>query len=138
MSDSNSSLVSISQDLKQLRSLLLKLHKTLLDSERASYEQQHGQIQSHNEFFQLVIGHEWFNWLRPISQYIVQIDEFLVTKEPVTLVEARTVLQDGQTLFQPSETGSEFAQRYYQAIQRDPNVTFMHAEVCQLLATASQ
>lgn len=123
------------QRLRELRALLLRLHKTLLDSERVVYEQYHGRIQSKGEFFRLVIGDEWFSWLRPISQFIVQIDEALSAKEPVTLQRVNELLEEARALLHPSEEGTTLEKRYYQAIQREPDVALMHAEVSRLLRT---
>ena len=63
------------QRLTELRHALLKLHKTLVDSERVSYEKTIGKIQSPNHFLQLLTGDPWFAWLRPLSQLIVAMDE---------------------------------------------------------------
>jgi hypothetical protein len=123
------------QRLRQLRSILLRLHKALLESERIIYEQFYGRIQSSGEFFRLVIGHEWFSWLRPISQFIVQIDEVLSAKEPVTSDKADELLAEARNLLKPSETGTALETRYYRAIQRDPDIALMHAEVSDLLIT---
>lgn len=88
-----SSLDSAFQRLRDTRALLLRLHKALLDSERIVYEQFHGRIPSSGEFFRLVIEHEWFSWLRPMSQLIVQIDDVLSPKEPMTLGQAEELLE---------------------------------------------
>lgn len=119
--------------LRRLRALLLQLHKALLESERLEYENIFGPIRSRGEFFQLVIGHEWFDWLRPISQYIVQIDEATSSKEPMTLQAAKELLQEGRSLFNTIQTGEHSKERYYRAIQRDPDIASMHGEVTSLL-----
>ncbi|NJL86774.1 MAG: hypothetical protein HC886_13635 [Leptolyngbyaceae cyanobacterium SM1_1_3] len=121
--------------LRQLRSALLQLHKALLDSEKIVYERTHGRIRSSSEFFQLVIEHEWFNWLRAISKLIVQIDEALDAKEPITLGQANSLLDNTRQLLRPLEQGTEFEKRYYQAIQRDPNIAFTHGQVSNLLSS---
>lgn len=133
MSSTNSSLDRPFERLRELRSLLLRLHKALLDSERTVYEQVYGSIPSKGEFFQLVIGHEWFSWLRPISQFIVQIDETLSAKEPATLNQVNELLTKARTLLKPSVQGTPLEQRYYHAIQRDPDIALMHAEMSRLL-----
>ena len=69
------------QRLRLFRNNLLKLHKLLLEAERVRYEQVNGPIKNKGEFFQLVISDDAFSWLRPISQFIVQIDEFTSAKE---------------------------------------------------------
>lgn len=133
MSSTHPSLDIPFQRLREVRAALLRLHKALLDSERNAYEQLHGRIRSKGEFFQLVIGDEWFSWLRPFSQFIVQIDEALSAKEPITLHRANELLDEARSLVSPSEEGTTGQQRYYQAIQRDPDIAFMHAEVSSML-----
>lgn len=136
MSAINSPLDFPFQRLREVRHALLRLHKALLNSERIVYERSHGRIRSNGEFFRLVIGHEWFSWLRPISQFIAQIDEVLSAKEePVTLQQANELLEEARTLIHPDESGTPLEQRYYDAIQRDPNIALMHAEVSRLLSS---
>ncbi|MFH7028759.1 MAG: hypothetical protein ACHBN1_26030 [Heteroscytonema crispum UTEX LB 1556] len=135
MSSSNLSLDFPFQRLREVRLALLRLHKALLNSERIVYEQFNGRIQTNGEFLRLVIGHEWFNWLHPISEFIVQIDEVLSAKEPATLNQANELLAQARTLLKPSEQGTSLQTRYYSAIQRDPDIALMHAEVSKLLAT---
>jgi hypothetical protein len=135
MSSAESSLEPTVQHLRAIRAALLKLHKALLESEKVEYEHSHGTIQSRGEFFQLVIGDEWFNWLRPISQFIVQIDETLSAKEPVTLSAANGLVDQAKDLLHPAASGTIAEERYYQAIQRDPEIALMHAEWSKLLAT---
>ncbi|NEQ24103.1 MAG: hypothetical protein F6K28_34260 [Microcoleus sp. SIO2G3] len=121
------------QRLREVRGALLRLHKALLDSERDVYEQFHGRIRSNGQFFQLVLEDEWFSWLRPFSQFIVEIDEALSAKEPITLERANELLDEVRSLVSPAEEGTNQEQRYYQAIQRDPGIALMHAEVSRWL-----
>ncbi|MBD2017261.1 hypothetical protein H6F96_25260 [Microcoleus sp. FACHB-53] len=133
MSSANPPLDFPFQRLREVRAALLRLHKALLNSERDSYERLHGRIQSKGEFFQLVIQDEWFSWLRPFSQFIVQIDEALSAKEPITLDKANELLTEVRSLISPAEEGTMQQQRYFQAIQRDPDIALMHADVSRLL-----
>lgn len=123
------------QRLREVRAALLRLHKALLHSERDVYEQLHGRLRSNGEFFQLVLEDEWFSWLRPFSQFIVEIDEALSAKEPITLDRANELLDGVRSLVSPAEEGTPREQRYYQAIQRDPDIALLHAEVSRWLAT---
>ena len=108
--------------LKALRPLLLQLHKALLDAEQDSYERIHGPITSKGELFQLVISDEWFDWLRPISQFIVRIDEAVSPKEPVSPNQLHALLEEARDLF-PLETAedSEHAVRYQPAVPNNPH-----------------
>ncbi|MDY7023847.1 MAG: hypothetical protein SWJ54_21300 [Cyanobacteriota bacterium] len=120
--------------LRNVRTKLLRLHKALLESEKVEYEKIHGPIRSRGEFFQLVIGEGMFSWLRPFSQLIAQIDEVMAAKdEPVTLQQVNQLLEESQMLLRASENGNEREKRYYEVIQRDPDIAFMHAELSQLL-----
>ncbi len=121
------------QRLRAIRHEFLSLHKALLESERESYEQHYGPIQNSGEFFRLVIGDEWFDWLRPMSQFIVQIDELFAAKEPIQLAQVMDLLEHAPTLLRAEETGNLAEQRYYLAIQRDADIAFMHAELFNLL-----
>ena len=62
--------------LTELRTVLLRLHKTLLDMERREYEREHGHV-STGELFRLVIDHQQFGWLHNISEFVVRLDETL-------------------------------------------------------------
>src|SRR4051812_15668207 len=115
--------------LTDLRQALLKLHKTLLDSERFCYERERGPIASRGEFFQLVIGDPWFAWLHPVSELVVHIDEMLEAEEPATPVEATRVIDRTRVLLKPAEEGDGFGKHYFDAMQRDPDVVLAHAAV---------
>ena len=119
--------------LTDLRNGLLHLHKTLLDSERFTYERTHGRIESTGEFFQLVVGGAWFEWLHRVSELVVEIDEMLDAEEPPTPIEATRLIDRTRTLLKPSEKGAGFGKRYYEALQRDPDVVLAHAAVKKLL-----
>src|SRR5438552_18398746 len=84
--------------LMDLRHALLKLHKILLDSERLVYERVHGRISSTGEFFQVVVGDEWFAWLHSVSELVVEIDEMLEVEEPATVLDATRVIDQARLL----------------------------------------
>jgi hypothetical protein len=121
------------QRLQQLRNVLLKLHKALVDSERVTYEQTMGAIQSPNHFLQLVTRDPWFAWLQPMSKLIVAMDEALDEKEPLTSAGVDTFLQQTRLLLVVSEEGDGFSKHYFDALQRDPDVVLAHAEVAKLI-----
>jgi len=133
MSSTPSSLDLPFQRLRELRLAMLHLHKALLDSERIVYEQFHGRIKTNVEFFQLVTEHEWFNWLRPISQLIVKIDEATSAKEPMTIAEANQLIEEVRSLLHPSQTGTLGERQLYRAIQRDPQVAMLQSKVTHLI-----
>ena len=117
----------------QLRSALLRLHKALLDDERVSYERVHGRIASNGEFLQLVLGHAWFAWLRPLSQLMAKFDELGEEDESQDGPDTATLFASIRTLLTPSEEGTGFGKHYYEALQREPDVVLAHAAVRKVL-----
>lgn len=129
---------SSQQQLEKVRHALLALHKALVDSERIGYEQTMGAVRSPNHFLQLLMQDPWFAWLQPLSQLIVSMDEALDAKEPLTAGAVKTLLNETKILLAPSESGQGFPRHYFDALQRDPNVIFAHAEVTKLFGRRKQ
>ena len=125
------------QLLSQLRLKLLRLHKLLLDTERVAYEQVRGQV-SRGELLQLVISHDQFAWLHPLSAQILRIDELLHADEPITSETIAALVVEVQTLLTPDELRAGFAMKYDAALQRNPDVVLAHADVVTLLAAKVQ
>jgi hypothetical protein len=122
------------EKLVELRLTLLRIHKTLLDMERREYERANGKVNT-GELFRLVIDHEQFAWLHNISEFVVRLDETLAGEVPVTPADTQSAFQLARKMFAPSESGDAFQKRYFDAIQRDPEVVMEHAELARLFAT---
>jgi hypothetical protein len=120
--------------LTELRNGLLSLHKTLLDSERATYERDIARISSSGELLKLVLYDPWFAWLHELSEFVVLIDEALDAEEPPLGIDAQRFLEQSRELLSPNETGTGFAKRYFEALQRDPDVVLAHARMRKVLA----
>src|SRR5580765_3848244 len=119
--------------LQALRTSLLALHKSLVDSERVEYEKTIGKIQSPNHFLQLLTSDPWFAWLSPLSQLIVSIDEAQDSKEePLTAAAVDALAKQAEVFLVASESGEGFSRHYFDALQRDPDVVLAHAEVARL------
>ena len=132
---SNPEQEAIRKPLLELHSALVKLHKALLDSEKLEYEKNVGPIQSPNHFFQLLTNDPYFAWLRPISQLIVAIDETLDEKEPLTHDSVDSLMRQSVFLLVPAQSTGEFAERYVEALQRDPRVILAHAQVAKRIGS---
>lgn len=117
--------------LRELRSKLLHLHKTLLEMERADFERDFGHLTS-GELLQLVINHAQFAWLRQISALVVQMDEMLAAEEPATLSDVQSLLAQAGLLF-TSATDEVFREKYQAAFQREPAAVVAHSEITKLL-----
>ena len=134
MAQNNSSSDLTKQRLTDLRNGLLSLHKTLLDSERASYERDIARINSSGELLKLVLYDPWFAYLHELSQFVVLIDETLDAEEPPLGMDAERLIEQSRELLAPNETGAGFAKRYFEALQRDPDVVLAHARMRKVLS----
>lgn len=122
------------QILTELRNGLLLLHKELLDSERGVYERDIAPIDTPGHFLGLVMNDPFFAYLRELSGFIVQIDEKVDNVEaPATTAEAERFLSRARALLVPAENGQGFERRYFEALQRDPNVVMTHAATTRLI-----
>lgn len=124
------------QRLTDLRNELLRLHKTLLDSESALYDRDIARIRSRGQLLELVLHDPWFAWLHELSELVVLIDESLDAKDTaVTPADAERFLEQARELVAPAESVGDFRQHYLEALQRDPNVVMAHAQAMKVLAS---
>ncbi len=117
--------------LGELRRLLLQLHKTLIDWQRADYEQTHGRLQT-TQLMNVIFNDPSFAWLRSMSGLIVRIDETLEAKDPASVSESGPLVAQARELVAP-EAGSAYAQRYHAALQEAPDAVFAHSDLVTLL-----
>ena len=121
--------------LSGLRNGLLKLHKVLLDSERARYDHDVERVNSSGQLLNLVLHDPFFAWLHELSELIVLIDETLDADQPAAPSEAARLLAQARTLLTPAESGSGFRRRYFDALQRDPDVVIAHGAAMRVLGS---
>lgn len=122
--------------LAELRRLLLNLHKTLIDWQRADYERVHGRLQT-TQLLNVMFNDPAFAWLRSMSGLIVRIDEALDTKPrpndpPRSEIESGPLVAGARELIAP-EAGSEYANRYHAALQELPDAVLAHRDLVILL-----
>ena len=125
--------------LRDMRVRLLNLHKVLLEDTKVAYELDRGRVASNASLLQLVINDPWFAWLHPLSELVVRIDETLQPDAPATESDGAMLLEQVERLLSPAQGikgDVSFAQRYYDALQRQPAVIVAHAEVRRLLKQA--
>ena len=119
------------EKLRDLRSRLLHLHKSLLEMEGQNFEKESWRVTT-GELLQLVINHSQFAWVRIMSALVFQIDEELNGEEPATSEDFEDLLSQARLLF-TSPGNEEFKTNYKAALQREPSVVMAHAAVMQVL-----
>lgn len=112
--------------LKGLSKSLLRLHKTLLDDERAEYEKANGKINSISEVFRLVLDDPHFAWLRKMSSMIAMIDEFLASKIPVSETDGLEFIKQVSVMLNFELADDSFDDKFQNALQRNPNAVISH------------
>ena len=118
--------------LKNGRNLLLKLHKTLIDHERAIYEGINGSLNA-SQFLSVLLEHPDFSWLRKFSTLIVDIDEMFDQKDGYsdeTVDQHVNALRD---LVSMKDEDEEFRAKYQAALQRDLDSLGHQADLKALL-----
>jgi hypothetical protein len=124
--------------LNDLRVGLLRLHATLLASERASYERDVEPITSPGQYFNVAMNDPWFAWLRELSQFVVMLDELLDRKEPGPAPDADQWIGQARELISPAEDGGPFARSYFEAMQRDPGVILAHRDMMRVFTAVER
>ncbi|HYW07781.1 MAG TPA: hypothetical protein VE913_12555 [Longimicrobium sp.] len=118
--------------LKEVRLGLLRLHKSLIDSERGEMERRNGAM-SNGQFLQVLINDEAFAWLRPYSELIVRMDEVFATREPIPEPDMREYVREVVALIAVPEAEPE-SRRYEVVRRRDAAVGAAHVELTRRIA----
>ena len=116
--------------LRELRTALLHLHKTLIDWQRAEYELDHGTM-APTQLLQVIFSDNTFAWLRPMSGLIVAIDEALAAKPPESPL-AMPFIAQARELAAPA-AGTPYAERYQAALQELPDAVLAHRDLVTIL-----
>lgn len=118
--------------LFKVREALLNLHKELLNVERERYEGNHGPVGNEFEFFRLVTSDPSFAWIGPMTALIVQIDEKVASKEPISVGQVETLYAETRLLL-ASPDDPPFKREYTQLLQEHPGLVMRHSAVMQAL-----
>ncbi len=114
--------------LESVRVQLLRLHKILLDDERAAYERIKGPMGTPGQVLSLVMSDPFFDWLHSISRLIIKFDELSESAEG-TEEQATALIGRARDLILAKGEESEFTRKYKAALQRNSAAVLQHAEV---------
>lgn len=117
-------------ELESCRQDLLLLHRALLAAERVRYERARGRIANNSAFLQLVINDPWFDWLRPMAQLVLMIDERTSDKKaPLGTTEGKSLSDRARGLLRADENGDAFQRLYYDAVQTFPELAVLARQI---------
>jgi len=120
--------------LKSGRDSLLKLHKSLLDHERAIYEGINGPVNA-GQFLNILLESEDFAWLRKFSTLIVEIDEMFDQKDGVTDEAVKLHIEKLRDLISMKDEDEGFKAKYQSALQLDLDAAAHQGTLKELLKT---
>jgi hypothetical protein len=118
--------------LKQGRDSLLKLHKSLLDHERAIYEGVHGPVNA-GQFLNILLEDPDFSWLRKFSTLIVEIDELFDQKDGITEEVVELHIAKLKSLIAMENEDESFRSKYQAALQKDLDAAAHQGTLKELL-----
>jgi len=126
----------VSERVEELRRALLLVHRAILDAERADYERRHGAVGG-PEFLRLLLNDLRYDWLRPLSELVIQFDETQdeAAKEGELIPDERVdaLVDAARELLLPPKPGVAFGRQYADLLQREPGVVMAHAGLVQTL-----
>ena len=118
--------------LRDARNLLLKLHKNLVDHERAIWEGINGPVTS-GQFLNVLLEDKDFVWLRKFSTLIVDIDEMFAQKDGYAAETVDLHLEKLRQLISMSDEDEDFKAKYQAALQQDLDAASRQGDLRSLL-----
>ena len=121
--------------LRALRTVVLALHKAVLDAERTRYEALHGAMGSPQQVLRLVMADPFFAWLRPLSDFVIQADIRLSDRNnPLKAGDVDPFVSHLRALVQNDATSDQFALEYRRVLQSVPEAVVLHGQLVALLS----
>ncbi len=124
--------------LNPMRDAVLGLHRELLAAERIAWEAMNGRVPGNAEFLQLAINDPWFQWLRPMTALIAAMDEAMTDDSVEAGLRVTALIAAARELLHPNDVGSDFQQRYFEFVQRSPDVAVAHGIMMRELLSATR
>jgi hypothetical protein len=109
---------------------LMPLHRALIDSASAEYSLNVGPVSGPNHLMKLLQEDPFFEWLRPLTSIIVDLDT--LSRTDFQRPDAEALGARLEQLFGPNANAA-FAERYVPVLQRDVDVAVAHAAVRKLM-----
>jgi hypothetical protein len=121
---------------QNLASALRELHRTLMECARREYERENRLVSSPGEFLQLLTTDPHFEWLRGLSELMVDID-VIRDSDPAVADEMSAAVRAAVEHFisapKTPQSAHAFAQHYWPYVQDDPHVAMAHGGVKRAL-----
>jgi len=110
--------------LRDISKNLLPLHRALINAARDDYAFAFGEEVTPNQLLQLIQADPFFEWLKPVTALIVDIDEMARVDFEASDFDA--IAERVERLF-GAKVEAAFAEKYVPILQRDVEVAIAHA-----------
>lgn len=127
---------TLKADLTALSTTLTRLHKALMDHQFKKYEKDQGRIQHNGEKLQLLLSHTDFQWLRPLSHAIADLDD-QVESDSMDGAEIKGTLKEIELLLF-SDRHKTFSEQYQPFEPGTPEIILLHQELKNSLQSISK
>ena len=116
--------------LRDLWKQLMPMHRALIDAARDEYAATVAPVNGPNHLLQLLQEEPFFEWLRPMTSLIVDVDSLARTDFERTDVDA--IVGRVERMF-GSNADAAFSARYLPMLQREIDVAAGHASIRKIL-----
>jgi hypothetical protein len=120
--------------LREISRLLIPLHRALIDVVKEDYAFAFGAALQPTQLLRLLNEDPFFEWLKPMTTLIVDIDE--LTRRDFETAEAAAIADRVERLV-GSSPDPAFAARYVPILQRSVDVAVAHAALRKILPRLS-
>jgi hypothetical protein len=112
--------------LRETSRALLPLHRALIEAARSDYSFAYEPVEQPTQLLRLLHDHPFFEWLKPLTSLIVDIDE--ISRRDFESHEIATIAARVESMF-GNEADQSFTSRYVPILQRETEVAIAHAAV---------
>jgi hypothetical protein len=128
----------VAADWQKVATALRALHRALLARARRDYEDERGVVVNASQLLQLLATDPYFDWLRSLSELMVDID-MVRDAEPALIEELTTAVRPAVerliSVPKTAEKSDTFAEHYWRYVHDDPQVAMAHAGIKQTIAS---
>lgn len=126
----------VKKDLTELSHLLTLLHKALVDEQFRKYEKFEGRIQHNGEKLSLLLNHQDFQWLRPLSTMIASFDDQIADEETTASTVKNSLKEIELLLF--SDRNKTFFLSYQPYEAQTPDIILLHQALKKSITNISK
>ena len=116
--------------LRDISRQLLPLHRALIDAVKADYALAYEPVEQPTHLLRLLNEDPFFEWLKPLTSLIVEIDE--MARQDFSSDSFEAISQRIEALFGASST-SDFAAKYLPLLQQSIDLAVAHAALKKLV-----